>query len=583
MSGLRRAAVSVTAVGAVAAAMLPQSAFADTAASAAFVEERVYVETTVDTDGDGKRDRVAIDISRPNGSDKVPVIFEHTPYKTGLGDVPNHGVDLAKLPQETGRRPGIANGPVPRRVVPEPQLSGWLDDHFAPLGYAAISGQSVGTGASDGCPTTGDMGETAGAVAVIDWLNGRAKGFSSSGAEVKATWSTGNVGMTGISYNGTLPNMAATTGVPGLKAIVPVAAIGDWYDYYRANGLVVAPGGYQGEDADILARAVRNKRPGCTAQFSKLNKAQDRVTGDHSAFWAARDYVNKADKVKAGVFVVHGLNDWNVKGKNAATWYEALRKNDVPRRIWWHRGKHDDPRSHRSDYAKEVQRWFDHFLKGVDNGVTNEPKAEVQGPDGNWRKLAEWPDPAAKDVELHLGATSATAPGTLTGSANPSASEQSFTDEGKTKGAGVLVANPDQANGNRLVYRAAALAGQASLSGTPKVKLRLAVENKTAANLTVLVVDYTSSGTPTIVTRGWMDPQNHAGIQGTPLTPGKAYDLSFNLEPKDYVFAKGSRIGVVIISTDYDFTLRPAAGTKLRVAPGASSVTLPLAGYSARP
>ena len=47
--------------------------------------------------------------------------------------------------------------------------------------------------------------------------------------------------MMGTSYNGTIPIAAATTGVEGLKAIVPISAISDWYDYYRANGMVRAP------------------------------------------------------------------------------------------------------------------------------------------------------------------------------------------------------------------------------------------------------------------------------------------------------------------------------------------------------
>ena len=77
-----------------------------------------------------------------------------------------------------------------------------------------------------------------------------------------ADWTTGAVGMTGVSYNGTLPNQVATTGVEGLKTIIPVSAISSWYDYYRANGLVVAPHSqtqgvgeneFLGEDTDVLA------------------------------------------------------------------------------------------------------------------------------------------------------------------------------------------------------------------------------------------------------------------------------------------------------------------------------------------
>ena len=83
---------------------------------------------------------------------------------------------------------------------------------------------------------------------------------------MRADWTTGAVGMTGVSYNGTLPNQVATTGVEGLKTIVPVSAISSWYDYYRANGLVrraalegqgAGENAYLGEDTDVLARLHR--------------------------------------------------------------------------------------------------------------------------------------------------------------------------------------------------------------------------------------------------------------------------------------------------------------------------------------
>ena len=74
--------------------------------------------------------------------------------------------------------------------------------------------------------------------------------------------------MMGTSYNGTIPEAAATTGVQGLDAIVPISAISDWYDYYRANGMVRAPhsraGGtgtnaYLGEDLDVLEDDVYSR------------------------------------------------------------------------------------------------------------------------------------------------------------------------------------------------------------------------------------------------------------------------------------------------------------------------------------
>ncbi len=99
--------------------------------------------------------------------------------------------------------------------------------------------------------------------AVIEWLTGKDNGYTSreGNEKVYAFWSTGNVGMTGTSYNGTLPLAAATTGVEGLKAIIPVAPNTSYYHYYRSNGLVRSPGGYLGEDIDVLYEFIHSGDP----------------------------------------------------------------------------------------------------------------------------------------------------------------------------------------------------------------------------------------------------------------------------------------------------------------------------------
>ncbi|NUT93373.1 MAG: Xaa-Pro dipeptidyl-peptidase [Saccharothrix sp.] len=544
------------------------SAFAVVPHAAAAVEQRVYVESTVDSDRDGRLDRIALDVARPAGSGRYPVIFEHSPYRHGLGTVPFHPVDVDRLPQE-GLFTSTSTEPKTRQT---PDLPGSLDDYYVPRGYAVVLGHSIGTGDSDGCPTSGDRQEALGAKAVVDWLNGRARAFDRNGRLVSASWSTGSVGMTGVSYNGTLPNMVATTGVEGLKTIVPVAAQANWYDYYRANGLVVAPGGWQGEDADALAKAVVT-RSGCADEIAGLTARQDRVSGDYTAFWDERNYTKRAADLKASVFVVHGHSDWNVKGSQYAKWWEALRRNNVPRKIWLHRGGHGAPA--RSDYQATVARWFDYWLKGVDNGIMREPTAEVELP-GGWRRLADWPDPAAKPTTHHLATTNPTAPGTLAttpGGGVP----QAFEDRGRTTTAPTLAANPDTASPYRLVYRTSPLTTATRMSGVTTVALRMAVENRDDANVTALLVDYGPNGTPTIVTRGWIDPQNRSSISaGERVVRGQEYELRFSLEPKDHVFAAGHRLGLVVISTDHDHTLRPSTGTRLRLNPVGSSVTIPL-------
>ncbi|GGJ78415.1 putative Xaa-Pro dipeptidyl-peptidase [Pilimelia anulata] len=576
MARFGRPPVASTVVGVLAAALLPVPAPAASAAPAAFIAERVYVETGVDSDNNGRRDRVAIDINRP-ASGRSPVVLEHTPYKEGLGTLHHHPVDVGRLPQEAGRT-AFRDGRVPDRPTPisRGNLNGHMFDELLAAGYATISGQSIGTASSDGCPTSGDMQEALGGVAIIDWLNGRARGFDAGGREVRADWATGRVGMTGVSYNGTLPNMIAATGVEGLAAIVPVAGQSDWYEYYRANGLVVAPGGYQGEDTDVLARAVLRKSGGCAAQIAALGRAQGREHGDLTQFWKDRQYSDKAGNVKAAVLVVHGLADWNVKGTHYAKWYEALARADKPRRILLHRGGHG-PGSSFPGYHQLITRWWDRYLKGVDNGVDREPRADVDV-DGTWRKFADWPDPAAKETAYRLGAADATAPGTLTTGTPAGTAAQSFTDLGRNSRVGTLIGGGNAARDGRLIYLTEPMAGAKRISGVPRVTLTLAVENRTAANLTVALASYDSGGNATHLTRGWADPQNAASVEkGTPLTPGRPVTITFNLEPQDRRIAAGRRLGLVVTSTDVDYTLRPPAGTRLRVEPAGSSLTVRLA------
>lgn len=552
-------------------ATLSVSVSTATAETPGVLSERISVETPVDTDGDGRKDRVTIDIKRPSGGGKVPVIFEFSPYRSGIANVPNHSTDVDRLPQEkSGER---ASGRS-ESTVGMPRTPGWYDGYFIPKGYAVAYGDSIGTSTSTGCPTSGDRSEAAAAVAAVNYLSGRARGFDRSGREVSAaSWSSGAVGMIGVSYNGTLPNMVAAGGVEGLKAIVPIGAIADWYDYYRSNGLVVSPGGYPGEDADVLAKAVV-RRGACAERLAELTRTQGREHGDHTDFWKRRGYIQDAEKVKAAVFVIHGHNDWNVKGQNYANWWDALKTGDAPRKIWLHAGGHEEPR--RADYRATVGRWFDKYLKGVDNGIDREPIAEMEV-NRRWHKAADWPDPAATPTTYHLGAASATDPGTLTTQPAAGSPSQSFTDNGRTTRTSQLVGSPEQSSANRLVYTTPALTEAKRLSGRVAMTLNVAVENRTAANLTAMLVDY-SGGSGTIITKGWADPQNHASLEkGEPLTPGRAVTVRFQLQPKEYVVPAGHRLGIVIASTDYDYTLRPTPGTRLRIDTTGSTAVIPLA------
>ena len=540
-------------------------------AAGTFTSETVYVEVPVDTDGDGRLDRIYVQVDRPTGSTNVPSILTMSPYALGGNDAPNHNVNVTRLPQDNqiAEANPRADGPLKERELNEDRLAA-VRAAALERDYASLKAHSLGTGRSTGCPSVGDATETLAAKAVIDWLNGRARAFNAAGTEVMATWANGDVGMTGVSYNGTLPNMVATTGVEGLKAIVPIAAISSWYDYYRANGLVVGPGGYVGEDADVLGEFIV-RAGACSAAITRLTQIMGREHGDFHQFWQDRDYVAQASGVRAAVFIMHGQSDWNVRQRHAIRWWEAL-QGQVPLKMWLHKGGHGAP--DRSDTQTEIWAWFDRYVKGVKNGVDDEPPVEVESPNGNWTTQQSWPSELTERTTFYLNAGNAlaTEPGTE--------AIKRFVDAGRTTRLESMLGNPTQDQTTRLAFVTPPLTAARLLSGTASVTLDVAVMNRRAANLTVAIVEYSASGSGTVVTRGWADPQNHADqAQGEPLTMGQRYSLHFDLEPKQYTFARGSRIGVVVTATDYDHTLRPDSGTDMAVTLGpVSRIDLNLSG-----
>jgi X-Pro dipeptidyl-peptidase len=116
------------------------------------------------------------------------------------------------------------------------------------------------------------------------------------------------------------------------------------------------------------------------------------------------------------------------------------------------------------------------------------------------------------------------------------------------------------------------------ISGVPEVSLRLAFD-RPAAIVSAMLVDHRADGSSTIVVRGWADPQNRESIRKTlPIVPGEPYTIAFELQPHDYVFPAGSRISLVVLSSDELFTQIPPPGTRLTLTTAESRVTLPIVG-----
>ena len=187
-------------------------------------------------------------------------------------------------------------------------------------------------------------------------------------------------------------------------------------------------------------------------------------------------------------------------------------------------------------------------------------------------------------------------------------------DAGRTLRAEQLVADPGTAHPHRLAWTTAPLRSDLRVNGAPEMSVRASLDG-TSPYTTPLLVDYGTAtraiagtvqdtsrlvcygeGVPgdtgcayrtkhrtettdfKIVTRGWLDVRNSdSAARPSPVVEGREYRLRWATQPQDYVVEKGHRLGVVLISTDHDYTLRHPPGTRMTVRTGLSSVTLPVA------
>ncbi len=560
------------------------------------VRETAWVDIGLDGDGDGRSDRVAADIIRPREpaaqGRKIPVIMDASPYYSCCG----RGNESERKSYDSAGRP--VGFPL------------FYDNYFVPRGYAVVLVDLAGTNKSRGCTDIGGRSDVDSARKVVDWLNGRATGYKTvtGTARSVASWANGAVGMIGKSYDGTIANGVAATGVDGLKTIVPIGAISSWYDYYRSDGANLRSGSPAG-----LAQTVSQGNGGqnCSAANRKLAQGAT-PNGDYGPFWAERDHVVNASNVRASVLASHGLGDLNVKTINFGQWWEALR---VERKLWLTQAGHVDPFDYRrGGWVDTLHKWFDHYLLGYDNGIEKTAPVSVERAPEVWADQAAWPSGRPVTMRPASGST----PGVGTLSTTASTGAESFTDSAGQTSTGWAARPTETANG-RVLFTTGALVRDLHISGTTKVTVT-ATPSTGTARLSAVLVDYgpatirnytaagegvvnettescwgssapgndacylntratTASVGLEVFSRGWADLANHTSLsREVPLTPGRPYTMTFRLASTDHVVPQGHQLALIIGGTDASFIQGPAQYPKITVDLGKTSLSLPVAG-----
>ncbi|MFD3662124.1 Xaa-Pro dipeptidyl-peptidase [Streptomyces sp. NPDC058659] len=568
------------------------------------IRESVWVDTGLDGDGDGRGDRVAVDIIRPRepaaAGRKIPVIMDASPYYACCG----RGNESQKKTYDADGNPV--------------QFPLFYDNYFVPRGYAFVGVDLAGTNRSDGCDDVGGRSDVRSAKAVVDWLNGRARGYTTRTGTARAGatgWSTGNVGMIGKSWDGTIANGVAATGVEGLKTIVPISAISSWYDYFHSQG---AP--------------LYNANPSWLSDYvsspdarARCGAVQDRIaaatpySGDWTPAWSERDHVRNASKVKASVFVVHGQQDLNVRADHFGKWWDALAAHGVERKIWLSQTGHVDPFDfRRADWVRTLHRWFDHYLLGYDNGIDREPVADIERAPDRWTTDRHWPPRGTAATTLRPAPGAESGAGILGRTPAAPGSTATFTDD---PGLGELdwAARVDSATPEKAGFVTRPLSRALRISGSSKVTVTATPTTATAHLSAVLVDlgpdtirDYAAAGegittltdrtcwgrsTPgdsacfketrarttdvgyTVVSRGWADLGTWADPRKErPLTPGRAYTLTLDLAATDHVVPAGHRLALIVGGTDKDLIDPPSTTPTVTLDLSRTWAKLPLLG-----
>ena len=412
-------------------------------ATSSIVRYCVYVETDYDVDGDGKRDLVKAVVQVPRsaveGNYKAATLYEARPYAAGVqedgyphmkevAEKEYHLVNFADLDKKVDAH-------VPQGCISAMDLSlkadpaDWyypdkgnnnsmvyenLDNfnYYLVRGFAVVVSAGFGALGSDGFNYVGSEYERDAFKSVVEWLHGDRVAYADREGkiETKADWANGNVAMTGRSYAGTMPFAVATTGVEGLKTIVPVAGIADWYTQQNMQG---AQRYWPKEMLNsFLAyfcssryndETLSEKQLDDIAAFHhELSLQQLKCGFDYDPeFWGAGNYRLHADQIKCSALIVHGFNDENVSTKQFEMMHTAFEQAGQTVKLILHQGPHITPTMANKNYGilidgkfydDIVNEWISHYLYGVENGAEKMPEvlAQTNYDQKKWEVESAW-------------------------------------------------------------------------------------------------------------------------------------------------------------------------------------------------
>ena len=456
----------------------------------------------------------------------------------------------------------------------------------AEFGYAVCRLDIRGTGSSEGLATDEYTDQEHSDIEqVIAWL-------------ASQTWSNGAVGMYGTSWSGFNSLQVAMRRPPALKAICSIFAsddryaddvhyfggalkqldLADWPLYILLeNMLPPVPSIYGDGWRELWERRVTEGEPWA------LRWLEEQTYGPYWKHGSLReDYA----AIDAATMLVTGWADGYTN--IALRGMEALR---CPKRLlagpWAHAAVETSSPGPNIDLVPEMVRWWDRWLKGVNNGVDREPPitvfvrrptkpaGDLRSYPGEWRFETGWPNERCGELELDLAGASNTrgdGPDELEIRGDVGWTAWISCAGGLPWGQPVDQ-RPDE--GFSLVYDWDPLARELEILGHPKLRVNLRSSAR-VAYLSAKLCDVHPDGTSQLVTRGLLnlthrDSREHP----TPLEADQTYEVTFELEVTSWVFEEGHRIRLDLAGSDWPNAWSPPLPGTLTIARDHSMITLP--------
>ncbi len=497
-----------------------------------------------------------VEVVRPKAPGRFPVVLELSPYHGTIAD-----------------RDGTRILPGPKNKNGEPI---GLTGYFAPRGYAVVIVDLRGTGRSQGCLDHMGKLDQSDAKAIVEWA-------------AKQKWSNGKVGMTGHSYVGSTPQMAAAQKPKGLATIVPSAGLAAMYHHEFQLGVPyflqwagplfayellsmerhLPYGPYSGAPGDHMGKDMQYF--GCGWKNSAAVTGEAYVSGAETDWHRERDFRKGVANAKIPVFIVHGVND-NAARIPAIDWF-VWRDGRHGDKAWigqWDHGSGTYPNNRtcpqgstrpceEDQWTLALHAWFDKHLMGRD--VDTGPAAEIFLNNGEVFTASSYPPKV--DGTLKLIANS-------DGSLAPEANEES----GVVRYVADQRGQYDEFGTGHVSFTTKPFKKDTLIVGVPKMRLTVSVTSP-RIHLIGTLYDVKGNNADRIGRAGFaIQPELRNGIdKPEPVIPGQEMTIELDGMPQAHLIEKGHSLMLVIASSHPDKVATFGGGAVVNVVTGGENGT----------